>query len=235
VQRELGLTNSQETNLRKFYARMNELDRRLKEELRAARRAGDQKRSDAIDERIRDAERLNQEELRGLLTPEQDRRLAQIALQLDGVFAIVRPDLAEKLDLDDAQREAARQIIGLAKAGEEEVRREANAHDREVQAQIGLRRAELYDLKKAGTPASTRVRNRVEATNKAAFEALRPRFAKAHKRMDAIHTAAENDLRKLLTRKQKARLADLLGKPFDLPALHQVDLSTVARDGPPHP
>jgi hypothetical protein len=142
-------------------------------------------------------QQLNQEDgtaIEKLLTPKQRTRLAQIGLQLDGPMAFAREDVLQKLNVDDGQAEAIREIL-------EEVRGEINKN-----GQVRVDAAPP-----AGKRANRGAVNPVDKDNPQSQENV----ARSSKANDGVKDAAMQKIARLLRKKQMDAFNKLKGEPFD--------------------
>lgn len=144
-----------------------------------------------------------QEALLGkVLTPKQQARVKQIALQRDGMFALARPDMAERLNMDEGQIEQIQGIMQEMQGSQ----REAGAAMRERMK--SMRRAD-------GSFDRDAMKAQMESPEgKAQMEQQRN---DAEKLRDQASTAIGRVLRK----KQKDNYKKMIGAPFDVSKLNQ--------------
>jgi hypothetical protein len=142
-------------------------------------------------------QQLNQEDgtaIEKLLTPKQRARLTQIGLQLDGPMAFAREDVLQKLNVDDGQAEAIREIL-------EEARGEMNKN--------GQFRVDTAPSTKGANPGAVNPIDR----NIAKFQ---ENVAQSRKVVnDGVKDATMQKIARLLRKKQLDAFNRLKGEPFD--------------------
>jgi hypothetical protein len=139
-----------------------------------------------------------------ILKKSQRERLLQIELRRQGPLAVLRPDIAEKLNLNPVQQEQLEMLMS-------EVREE-------VQQFLQGRRQAVQSLTTPdGRLDQKAIRARSESRQgKAEITQMRQRGAQ-------IEDQTIKEIGKILTKKQRARFDALLGKPFDLAKLDGAD------------
>jgi Spy/CpxP family protein refolding chaperone len=115
IQKELGLTEKQKSQLKKLDATMAQ----------KRRPAFSRNREGDFDpEKMRaqmDSQRREQEEaVSKVLEPKQKTRLGEIELQREGIFAVARTDVAKKLKLTAKQSEKVKAIVDEMRKAERE-------------------------------------------------------------------------------------------------------------------
>lgn len=192
VQKELKLTEDQKSGLRQMaeerMAQMRERfgggDRGTREELSDAdRQAQREERIKQIQEQAKNTE----EKVRGLLKPEQFKRLKQIELQQQGVNGLNRPDIAQALGLTEEQKQGMKEIFGGLQKQTEEIGEQS--------------RSVFQGFREAGEEERAKLREKGEQLR-----------AKG----EAIRKEAQQKAMALLTDEQKGKLKGLMGEPFQL-------------------
>ena len=154
----------------------------------------------AIRQAMTDLQQQSEAAYSKILSPAQVNRLGQIALQQQGVFAVIRPDIRrEKLNMSEDQVAQIQEIQNEMR----QEQRTARANQRNVFRQFetpngGVDIASLRDKMD-----SAEFKVQVAANNKAAEEA------------DKVHDQAVVAVGKALTKKQKDSFNKMIGDPFD--------------------
>ena len=108
VQKELGLTEKQKSQLKKLDTTMSQKHRQMFTRTRS-------RQGDTDPEKMRksiDSLRSEQEEaISKILEPKQKTRLGEIELQREGIFAVARTDVAKKLKLTSTQTDKIKTIV----------------------------------------------------------------------------------------------------------------------------
>jgi Spy/CpxP family protein refolding chaperone len=229
VQEELMLTADQKARIKQLAARLDrrrrelfaELNHRLsrnRNTLGVAGQPGQSGQEDAAAQpaagsAMREIVETTQAEADALfatiLKKSQRERLDQIELRRQGQLAVLRPDIAEKLNIGPDQQEQLEMVISEAR---EEV----------LQFVQDRRQAILRNATPDGRLDGKAMRARAESpAGKAELAQMRQRGAQ-------IQDRTIREIGKVLTRRQKERFNALLGKPFDL-----VKLDGSSRPGGP--
>ncbi len=155
--------------------------------------AAEQKR--AIDE--------DQAAVARVLTPKQRTRLAQVGLQIQGVMAFAREDVLEKLNIDEGQSMAIREVVDQA-------RREMGG------IQVFQAHQALRDVIRSADNAPTATPGTVENP-----DSPQPRDAtgKAKKAGDTAGDPAMKKVARILRKSQRDAFNRLRGEPFDVASL----------------
>jgi Spy/CpxP family protein refolding chaperone len=212
VQKALGLTESQRKKVESLEKKRAEAWKRQAGEARVRLRElgsdpdGESRKAvaQAVAQALNEAGRRGQDEtdaavLRAL-DPKMRTRLREIQYQVEGPLAFERPELLEKLFLDEVQLDLVKQAVG---EGLRQIVSDAMVTIRDTDAKGQARAPSEKEIKTAitkNTEAATRSRS---ATTKAIL--------------------------KILTKAQRARYEKLLGEPFDLAKL-RVDESAPSAD-----
>ncbi len=104
VQAELELSNTQRDRLKQVY-------RTLARDFIPPRTREWNRDPEGVEATWRNEIAAAQEEIARILTPAQNTRVTQLALRAEGVFAILRPEVADKLNLSFGQIERATDVI----------------------------------------------------------------------------------------------------------------------------
>ena len=187
--------------------------------------------------------RENEEGLAKVLNANQRKRLDQIALQMEGITALTRTEIADKLGLLPEQREEIDQIIARSRAqqmttwvgsmmsmrnqrrnGEAAGNNEAPGND--AAAGNGATPAQPKAAK-SDRPTSTRKTSPKAADDKATEarpdpqgraereKAMRQQFETMRSRTDQIHASAVKQISQILLRGQRIQFEGMMGPPFD--------------------
>jgi hypothetical protein len=149
-----------------------------------------------------------------ILDKKQRARLTQIALQMEGVSALARPEVAEAIYLMPEQVEQIQEILAEAKTRQighfltqgfaMRGRRDA-PQPRPDQAKADTSKADP----KADDPETQAKRRQADR------ERMRTEFTKFRDGSDQIQDAATMKILRVLAKKQRERFDKLLGEPFD--------------------
>ena len=104
VQQELKLTEEQHDKVSALGEQLREKFRGLGQELRVFSPEEREKRVQAVNEEV-------ERELAKVLKKEQLQRLKQIALQVEGLAALARPEIAKQVGLTEGQQQQIREIL----------------------------------------------------------------------------------------------------------------------------
>jgi hypothetical protein len=248
VQAELELTDEQKKALREWQEEMRDRGREMGEQMRAQ---GEQNMrqlnvAGAL-EMIGRMNELMQENERGfgkILTAGQRKRLDQISLQMEGVTALARPDVAQRLKLTDEQLEQIQLIIAQSRfkqigywLGQANTMRNNRERDRDAEnsadkpeAPSQSPPADKEDTDADSKPASTKdnapPRSRrtsdddledadVAKRRKERRERMRKQFETMRAGADQIQDDTVQAILKVLVPRQRAAFDRLLGPPFD--------------------
>jgi DNA-binding MarR family transcriptional regulator len=104
VQQELKLTEEQRDKVSALSEQLREKFRGLGQELRGLSPEEREKRVQAVNEEV-------EKELAKVLKKEQLQRLKQIALQVEGLAALARPEIAKQVGLTEEQQRKIEEIL----------------------------------------------------------------------------------------------------------------------------
>ena len=192
VQKEVNITEDQKSQLTKMAeeqtAQMRERfagrEGENREELSEAER---QTRREEFMKEAQERAKKTEEKIRGVLKPEQFKRLKQIELQQQGVEALRRPDMAQVIGLSEEQVEELKEVFEGIRKQREEIGEQSRSIFQ------GFRDAsedERAELRKKG-------------------EQLRARGEELQKEVQKKAMGVLND-------DQKGKLKGLMGEPFKL-------------------
>jgi hypothetical protein len=161
----------------------------------------------------------NEVGLAKILNAPQRKRLNQIALQMEGVSALLKPDIIEALALMEEEQEQIQQLLNQSRAQQMTTwigsmmsmrpRRPSGAND---QADVP---ADL-DPKSSGEPKPSKSTPESEAKARTEREkAMRKNFETMRDRTDQIHNRTVKEIINVLSKAQRAKFELLLGPPFD--------------------
>jgi len=135
-----------------------------------------------------------------ILTPKQQARIKQISLQREGMFVLARPEMAQKLNMDEGQIAQIQEIMDEMRGAQRET------FTAQMQTFQQFRRADgSFDR-----DAMKAQRESPEGQAQA---------AKAQKDAEKLRNQASTALGKVLRKKQKADFKKMTGAPFDLTKL----------------
>jgi Spy/CpxP family protein refolding chaperone len=164
----------------------------------------------------------NERGLAQILSSGQRKRLDQISLQMEGVSALVRPEVAQALYLTPYQLERIHQILALSRTRQMTtwleqafvMGRRPGQRPTETEGGVESRREASASVDapapaKPGDPADEKaVRAQREREFRKQFESMRDRT-------DRIHEEASIAILRVLNKRQRAGFDKLLGEPFD--------------------
>ena len=250
IQKELGLTEKQKSQLKKLDTTMSQKHRQMFTRTRS-------RQGDTDPEKMRtsmDSLRSEQAEaISKILEPKQKTRLGEIELQREGIFAVARTDVAKKLKLTSTQTDKIKTIVDQMRQDE----RAAMPRPPEGSQGPGSGPPGENGLQGGGPPSGGPpgegglqdggppgegglqgggppggdppgenglqgggLRWRPADFGSDEFHA---QFDKMRKEQEKIRTTATKQITEVLTAEQKTSLNKMQGKPFDLSSL---------RDGP---
>jgi hypothetical protein len=181
VQKELKLSDEQKTKVYSFAKTANQKNRDM---MQSVAMGGGAANPQAMMEGWMKLRQETDQAISGILDSKQKGRLDEIALRAEGPLAVARPEIAQKVGLNDNQKQYVQEIMM-------QMRQELMMQIRQAQA------AGQFD------PSQ-----------------VRPLAAQ-------LRTGAEQELGKVLDKKQKTAFNKMLGLPFDLKKL---DAETAAAD-----
>ena len=230
VQKELALSESQKSKLKKLDAGMVQ-KRRQSFSRRGQGESDPEKMQSAMDKLRREQE----EGIAKILDKKQKERLAEIELQREGIFAVARPDVAKKLKLTSDQTAKVKSIIEEMLKAEREAMPpppegfpgpgggppESGGPPGEGSFPGGGPPGE-GGFPGGGPPGEGGLTGGQQAEGGPPGlnnEEFRARFDEMRKQMDKIRTTATTQLKEVLTPEQKTAFTKMEGKPFDLASL----------------
>ena len=210
VQEDLKLKDKQKTKLNEA---LGQLDQKRQDVSMKAFRAmrenaapgvpGDMPNRDELIAAQAEFDTNSEQAIAQVLEPKQMTRLRQIALQQEGLMAVTRDEIAEKINLSDPQREAIREIIQEMRAAQGELLRSLSGG-------TGIMVASVKADPAGGPPRPD--------------PATMDRLKKMHEGREKIQKTDLQRINKLLTKKQGAAFTKLMGEPFDLKKLSNAAL-----------
>jgi hypothetical protein len=204
VQSELKLTNADRKRWEDFEKKLSERWARLAQEygtrIQQIRAGGDPGALAAAQESIGAEANSRMDEADAarlkLLAPAQRTRLLQIRLQTEGPAGFERPDVIERLNLDPDQTELIRTLV-------DEGRQRA---DRASEVQLGsVAPGELYKSV-SDVPVSKQYKDNLKNSTQATI---------------SVRAETMRAIARVLSKKQRATYAKLVGAPFDLAKLRE--------------
>ncbi len=144
-----------------------------------------------------------------ILDKRQYARLNQIALQMEGIAALARPEVAEAIYLSPEQVGDIQEILNGAKA------QQIGLFVRQGFAMRGRRGANVEAAKPRSGEAEPEDPEAQAKRRHAERERMRTEFTKLRDSSDQIHDATTAKILRVLDKKQRARFEKLLGEPFD--------------------
>lgn len=146
-----------------------------------------------------------QAQLKTILSPAQITRVQQISLQRQDVFAVARPDIAEKLNLTEDDVQAVQEIMQQMGGAFGRVMQEQRKNRPSFRNPDGTRLSREEFAKKMEEPEVKAQMEKVQAETR--------------EQTNQIQNSAKRAVARLLTKKQKAAFNKMLGAPFDLTLL----------------
>jgi hypothetical protein len=257
VQEELELTEDQKQQLRDWLDSMRQrgedFGRNLREQRRQNGEDGDpfQNPNASVTQRMSQFTSFmgqvgqllkeNETGIDRILDKAQRKRLTQIALQMEGAAALVRPDVAQAINLSPTQQIEIQQRISYsrnaqmttwitqmslmaarrnaARTAEEKKTTEAPASTTRQQPKAAARKDSETDSETPRAPltdAERQARQKRQQDAQKEFESIRDRT-------DAIQNQAVTLVLKVLTRRQRANFEKILGEPFDPKKVNNFD------------
>lgn len=246
VQEELQLTEEQKQALVEWTRTMRDRGREMAEGLRqeseAVMRQLDVMGAMRMMGRMNEIFQENEAGVARILTKSQRKRLDQIALQMEGITALTRPDVAQALQMTDVQREKVQYIIAQSQLRQigywmqqgmsmrERFERERTARQQGEADTPGRREPAGADRRPsrkseaaqntADDDASTRdteaePRPRDDPQRAQRIAEFRTRFEEMRNGADQLHLETVQQLLKVLAPRQRTNFERLLGPPFD--------------------
>jgi hypothetical protein len=146
-----------------------------------------------------------QAQLKKILTPAQATRVQQISLQRSDVFAVARPDVAQKLNLSEEDVQSIQEIMQQMGGDSFQARRAQQDKYPRFRNPDGSQMSRADRQKKMEEPET-----------KAQMEKLRQEGDQVQ---EAIRNKAKSAIARILSKKQKTAFNKMLGEPFDLTLL----------------
>jgi len=106
IQKELGLTEKQKSQLKKLDTTMSQKRRQM---FTRSRQGGTDR--EQMGKAMDSLRREQEEAISNILEPKQKTRLGEIDLQREGIFAVARTDVAKKLKLTSTQTDQIKTIV----------------------------------------------------------------------------------------------------------------------------
>jgi Spy/CpxP family protein refolding chaperone len=198
VQEELKLTDAQEEKLRDYASQVREAIRKQAEGLRERRQRAGGSSEEEHREVLAMAEKWQadiREKLSEILDPVQFKRFKEIELQVElqrqDVRPLARADIAQALGLSDKQKRELQQVVAEMDKKGDDLREQSPGVFR------------LF------APGARDLSDEARAKLREQWEQFR------QKRQEILNEAKKKAMA-VLTDEQKAKLADLKGKPFEL-------------------
>ena len=211
VQKELNLTERQ---VKTIETTNGVFDRRRNEFVQEMTRAGGRVDHEALAAMIASVRTENEQAIAKVLEPRQRKRLEQIALQIEGPFALAKPEIAARVNLWPEQLEEIQGILGQMKDSQSQL----------WQDQLGrLRAADPGGVPKAAGKKEDKSQREQRET---------AQLDQMSKDSDTVRAGVIRQIGRVLTRRQRAAFEKMLGEPFDLTRLGP-ESTSVPGDLPP--
>jgi hypothetical protein len=234
VQEELALTDEQKQAIKDWTEEMRDRGREMAEGLReqgeAAMRGMDVVGVMQMMGQVNALLGENERGIERILTRKQWTRLQQINLQMQGLTALTRPDVARKLVLAPEQLEQIHAILAQAQFRQLGYWMQQGAAMRQ-QAEADRRRRDAGAPDPEAVPAEPAAEEADDRADRADAEPgdaeprdarrrrMRSRFESMRDGADRLHQETIDRLLRVLTRRQRLQFERLLGPPFDPDAL----------------
>ena len=247
IQKELGLTEKQKSQLKKLDTTMSQKRRQMF--TRSRQGATDPEKMRGSMDSLR---REQEEAISNILEPKQKTRLGEIELQREGIFAVARTDVAKKLKLTSTQTDQIKTIVdqmhqderaampgllryprGLAGGppGENGLQGGALRFSRwpsrcgrpqaKVVFRVAARQAEVVFRVAALRAEGGFQGGGPWGGGRPGFgnDVFRAQFEKIRQQQEKIRATATQQITEVLTTEQKTSFNKMQGKPFDLSLL----------------
>jgi Spy/CpxP family protein refolding chaperone len=247
VQEELKLTDEQKQKLRDWTESMQKRGQEFGRNLRDQRREQGEdadpfqnpnvpvttriERFTGLMSQVGQLLQENESGINKILDKAQRKRLTQISLQMEGVNALVRPDVVKAVNLSPTQQVEVERRIAISRNAQMTVwitqmslmaaRRGAAPRPEAESSRPGGRLLNARPDQKSANPDDSDQTPQpplTEAERKARQQRqneARKEFESIRDRTDAIQEQAVTAVLKVLTRRQRATFEKLLGEPFD--------------------
>jgi hypothetical protein len=165
--------------------------------------------------------RENEAGLARLLNAAQRKRLSQIALQMEGISALTKPEIVEALGMSEDEEQAVRLILTQSRAMQMTtwvgsmmaMRPNRRAND---DPNANPETTPPANPKTKPTPTTDPMPDPNDPKARAEREkAMRNRFESMRNQTDQIQERAVKEISKVLSKAQRAKFEILLGPPFD--------------------
>jgi hypothetical protein len=196
IRKELKLTDQQLSKIREVNDAFN---KQRTEMATAIVKAQGGVNNEALMTMIATLRRENEEAINQVLERRQRVRLNQISLQIEGLAALSRPEVAVRINLDPDLAEEVGRIVAEMK-----------------ESQSRLWEARIEQLRARGPESRPRADTKKAKTRDQEFNAQVDRVGQDTKRIEDV---AAQVISRLLTRRQMAAFKRMLGEPFDLSRL----------------
>ncbi len=235
IQKELGLTEKQKSQLKKLDTTMSQKRRQMFTRTRSRQGNTDPEKMRTSMDSLR---REQEEAVSKILEPKQKTRLGEIELQREGIFAVARTDVAKKLKLTSTQTDKIKTIVDQMRQDE----RVAMPRPPEGSQGPGGGPPGENGFQGGGPPSGGPPgeggfpgggppgENGLQGGGPPGggrpdfgSDEFRAQFDKMRKQQEKIRTTATKQITEVLTAEQKTSFNKMQGKPFDLSSL---------RDGP---
>jgi hypothetical protein len=203
VQQELQLTKEQKSKLQKVTAVWNQQRRERLDTIRKSLSEGAAD-PEAIRTQILAMREEGETPVAKILARSQRIRLEQIALQQEGLSALTRPEIAQRLNMSPEQQELIREIIvqmrqGMLQQAQGDLSRMLG--EPSVNGRVDREATQAEAL-------SPELKSQMSVMQKKAGDRIRQQAARGRQR-------ASQEIGKILSRKQREAYNRMLGKPFD--------------------
>jgi hypothetical protein len=179
----------------------------------------------------------NESGLARILNAPQRKRLNQISLQMEGISALTRPEVAEALGMLDEEQDQIRQLLNQSRAQQMTTWIGSMMATRPPRNPVGDPNAREASSTtgpptKADDNSASKSDPEAIARSKAAREkAMKQGFETMRDRSDQIHAGSVREIINLLSKAQRARFEILLGPPFDPKKINELG-QPPRREGP---
>ena len=228
IQEELKLTDDQKGKLRDWQASLRKKGEEMGRAMREKAGADPFQGGDAVPITARITQfttmmdqlggfmKENEAGLARILNPAQRKRLNQVALQMEGIAALTRPEIVEALGMDEEEEQAIRQILAQSRMMQ---------MTSWVGSMVAMRPARRPSAPNAKADPNANPDPNANANTKPADDdpkaklerekAMRKGFETMRDRTDQIQERTVKEILTVLSRAQRAKFEILLGPPFD--------------------
>ena len=256
VQEELKLTDDQKAKLRDLQGTMRKKGEEMGKSMRPKNGEDPMKASENLPIAARVVQftsmisqfstlaRDNEAAINTILKGPQRKRLSQVALQMEGISALTKPEVVEALGMTEEEEQAVSQVLSQSRTlkmtswiGSMMTMRPPNRRPGSGADPTAAPKAETTTTAPKADPAAKpdAIADTPENDAKARLErekAMRKQFETMRTKTDQIQDRTVREVLKLLTKAQKTKFENLLGPPFDPKKINNLGRPPGAGPGP---